>query len=243
MPRKRGKSTRKGSRTPASGSDASFLLQFQGLSMSGNPAFTASNPEDVRRRRFGALITQTPPRTISNQIFWFKHQSQATVTTSLTAITETNLTFSLTTLPSAQVGAISLLFDQYCIHSVCVSVSNAGGATGATFLGEPVQVITAIDYDSTANLGSIPLLQSYESSLTSTLPAGYNAVRTFQPCVATAMWNTSANVIGGVGRYWIDSAYQTIAHYGFRAIANNTPSAVVALDYTYSLIIGVRNSI
>lgn len=129
-----------------------------------------------------------------------------------------------------------LLFDQYYLHSVVLSIANTVAPGGTATLP---QVFTAIDFDSSAVLGSIAKISGYNTCNVATLGSGDSVTRYVEPCNATYVGPT---VAAGVTRTWVDSAYNNVPFYATRSILNTT-TAVVQLDYTYTLLWAFRNSI
>jgi len=200
---------------------------------------TTSFPsEDLVFRRQNMNIVQTPPRQMSNQIFWTKFKADTQITVSSTAISENNYAFTA----SFFTGSTTFLssFDQYCIHSVVVTISsNANVST-------PFRVWTAIDYDSVGAIG-LAAIQNYSTCAFASVAGGGDSSheRLLYPCVAPQVTNSSnLPVPGGVGRMWLDSAFPTVNHYGIRTIIEPWVSTgASAVEVTFTGIFGFRNGI
>jgi len=197
---------------------------------------TTSFPkEDLIFRRQNFNIVQTPPRKLSNQIYWsqFKYDQQFSV--SSTGITENNLYFTASLFST--VTNFLAAFDQYCIHSVVVTFSSNNQLTS------PIRLWTAIDYDSTTNFGSILGIQGLSTCAFHSIAAETSGERLLYPCTAPQVTSAALPVPGGIARAWVDSAYPSVNHYGLRTISQATISTVSSgLEVTYTAILGFRNS-
>jgi hypothetical protein len=127
------------------------------------------------------------------------------------AIVETNYGVTLAQLP--QSSSWIALFDQFCIVQMSITFESlywSGDTTAPTVLH------TAIDFDNTTNLGSIPALDSFASSQRDILGVGKVVTRSCRPCIKGRSQGTD-NV--EVQRSWLDCGTATsIAHFGFRSI-------------------------
>jgi len=197
---------------------------------------------DFGRRMPSWLLSQTPPRSLRNQLFWIQGKVQSTHTISNSVPTEVNLSFQFADLTTL-VG-LAPFFDQYCIYCVTVNVSpdfEGAGSTLYTF----GSVCTAIDYDNTSTLsGGFNALLGFSSAVVCELASGQSLQRYLKPCVAPALYNASAAFSGyGVSRMWIDSATTSVPHYGFRAIYVSNTVSGLSVTYDINYVIGLRNNI
>lgn len=199
---------------------------------------TTSFPnQDLVFRRQNFNIVQNPPRQLSNQIWWGQFKYDTQFNASSTGISENNVWFQASTF-SAVTNFLSC-FDQYCIHSVVVTLSSTSVVT------VPMRVWTAIDYDSVAALGSKLGIQGFGTCAFHSIAGdgSTSAERLLYPCVAPQLTNSSSlPVPAGVARAWVDSAYPTIQHFGFRSIIDTYYNSSAALEVTYTAIFGFRNS-
>jgi hypothetical protein len=205
------------------------------MGMAGSSAQDHFISDDLRLRPPSGVFRASIPRDINNQIVWQRGSYQQVITTSTTAITEQN--FAPTVQFCPQYANWLSLFDQYFLHSFVVTIANNSpeGGTAAC-----PQVFTAIDFDSSANLGSLATISGYGTCNISTLAAGCSVTRYVQPCNAADLSNVAAI---GATRTWVDSSTTAILFYGFRSIVNNTASATVQLDYTVTSYWCFRNTI
>lgn len=195
---------------------------------------------DYTRRQPSFQIIQTPPKNFREQIHWVRGSTQAVVTISNSVPTEANYTFTLGGL--TDLAGLSGFFDQYCIYSVSVSVSPNFEGAGSTLYSFGT-CFTAIDYDNVTSLGSAAAIQAYNSCVTFEMSPGQSVQRYYKPCVAPAIYNTSAAFSGyGVARCWIDSAETGVPHYGFRSffISNTVSGLSCTLDF--DVVVGFRNN-
>jgi len=194
---------------------------------------------DVMLRRQNFNIVQTPPRQLSNQIFWAQLSTDDMISLSSIAVTESNVAFT----PSTFNGFTGLagVFDQYCLYAV--SITFATLTVESSF--PAIQCYTAIDYDSTTNIGKNALEAFSSFNYTSLGPGGQDSlVRFVKPCIAPQVTSSNLPVPGGIGRAWFDSAYPSVSHYGLRNIFDvYTASVTNAVHRVYTGVFGFRNNI
>jgi len=176
---------------------------------SGDLAVEPINPNIVPRSFPSTMNVKVPKR--------FRYTT-ATITTSTSVVTESNYVFALNNFPNYT--NYTNEYDQYVIWSVEASIewSVPPGGTAATG-----QVHSAIDFDNTAALGTIQLLEDYATHKVQNLKPGSVTRRMCKPCVSTSTGSAS---LGGVARQWIDSAYPAVSHYGLRFIISATGQAL-----------------
>jgi hypothetical protein len=196
-----------------------------------------SNPADYGRRPPNLMITQSPPRNLRNQIYWFQKTItlKNAISISSSTVTEVNFSFLFTDIP--EYTTLYTLFDLFCLHSVIVhiAVDTNTISTGASF----GRLTTAIDYDNVANIASEPAIQEFSSAQTVDLSANLTIERMVMPCVDPYLFGAYYSS----QRMWVDSASYGVQHYGFRSLwAQNAFSGLTA-DYVCTYIFGFRNSI
>lgn len=196
--------------------------------------------EDLNRRYRAWILSQSPPRVLSNQIFWIQGKRQSTQVISTTAPTEYNLAFYLTDV--VDISGLAGYFDQYCIYSVVVNLSFNYSGTTPSGLGT---CFTAIDFDNIGNLGSSDALESYESCLSSKVLADQSIQRLIHPCVAQALYTTAGPAFAGfaVSRSWIDSANTSIPHYGYRSFFISNVGTTLTALFDVNYVFGFRNNL
>jgi len=200
---------------------------------------TTSFPaEDLVFRRQNMNIVQTPPRQMSNQIFWTKFKQDGQINVSNISVSENNYDFMASGIPG--VANFLACFDQYCIHSVVATFSSNANVT------TPFRLWTAIDYDSVSSIGKAGIL-AFSNCAFSSLAGGGDSSheRLLFPCVAPQVTGTSSlPQAGGVGRMWLDSAYPNIIHYGLRSVVDTWVNvSTLAIEVTYTAVFGFRNGI
>lgn len=204
--------------------------------MAGSSATDQLVRADFSLRPVSAEYRATPPKSLVSRITWVRSSTQQVVTTSTTAITEQNIAPTVAFgLP--QYAAWLSVFDQYYLDQFTVTIANNSpeGGTAAC-----PQVFTAIDFDSSANLGSLASISNFSNCVVSTIAPGNSVTRVIRPCVSPTIGTING---AGVGRMWVDSSYNNVLFYAFRSIVNNTVAASVQLDYTLSYVWAFRNSI
>lgn len=190
---------------------------------------------DYTRRVPSFNIVQTPPRNLSNQIYWAQFSADNQLTVSSLVVSENNIAFTLGMFDSTLVKG----FDQYCIYSVTASWFYCLEPTGVI-----VRIYTALDYDSVAAIGKVAL-QAYSTYEAAMLSGNTSLIRYVKPCIAPTVSNTTPlDQSALVTRQWIDSAYPSIPHYGIRCILDLVGTTQVsAVEVSYTAIIGYRNNI
>jgi hypothetical protein len=194
---------------------------------------------DTLRKRQNFNIVQRPPKQLSNQIFWCELSTDDLISLSNIATTEANVIFAMSSFPGFANAAA--FFDQYCIYCVTITLSTL--LVEASF--GAVQCYTAFDYDSAANIGKAAI-QGYGSyNFTSLAPGGQSSlVRLLKPCIAPQVTSSNVPVPGGVSRQWLDVAYPSVQHYGFRNIFDTYSASVTnAVHRNYTAIVGLRNNV
>jgi hypothetical protein len=193
--------------------------------------------EDYFRRRSNWQLTQSPPRVISNQIYWIQAKTESTTTISSSGDTEANFVFKFNEL--TDIVGVADFFDQYCIYSVLINLMIDEGAIGVRGV-----VVTALDFDSVTSLGSLPAIEAYESAVTTKVVAGQSIQRLLHPTALMA-------VIGGSGtfnnsaisRSWISSLNTDTQHFGYRSyFSGNTVTTALAI-FSFTFVIGLRNNV
>jgi hypothetical protein len=231
MPNKNGK--RKGKRNKNSSAKSAANLADLGMSVRDADHLIKS---DLTLKPLSADYKSKPPRNIGNQIYYVRQTFNSAITTSTTTFVENNLSWSLTGALT-QYAQYAVIFDQAFLHSASVTVTNAEppGATATL----PI-VYTAIDFDSTTNLGSINTLVGYSTCNASTLAPGQSVTRFVYPCNKPAVGATAGT---GVGRVWLDTtAGAAVPFNGIRLIVAST-TASIPIDAIQELTWAFRNTI
>jgi hypothetical protein len=195
-------------------------------------------PDDIRRRPANMTANQVPPYTLRNQIYWVQQSRHTTITGTGSSPVETNFQFALSDLIDA--SNLTALFDQYYLHSV-LAIFTFEALNEATLAVIPT-LYTAIDYDSANSISTVAAIEQYQSVLMSVCDRQQSVQRYVRPCIASAAYNTSTNLVAaGVTRQWLDCDYSNILHFGIRSMVvalANTSTINVELVYTF----GFRNT-
>lgn len=229
----------KNRRKPASGSNSSNTDAL--ILASHKPTGSSSNVvrSDLILRRQNFNVVQRPPKQLGNQIFWCEMSTDNLLNVSLIGPTEFNTTVSASAF--VPFTAAASFFDQYCIYAITVTITSM--LVEVTY--PALQVYTAIDYDSVSNIGKSGI-QGYTSmNYTSLAPGGVNSITRFiKPCISSQITNTSnLPVPAGVQRAWLDVAYPSIPHYGFRSLTDTFVANVTgAMHVTFTAVMGFRNN-
>jgi len=228
--------SRRGTRNSSKSVDREITSSSQvaGKGMTLAPAL------DYTRRQPSFQLVQTPPRNFMDQIHWVRGKVQSTITVSNTAPTESNYTITLSGL--VDLVGLASYFDQYCIYSLTANISPSFEGAGSTLYTFGT-CFTAIDYDNVTPLGSVSAIEAYNSCVVFEMSAGQSIQRFLKPCVAPALYNSSAAFSGyGVARTWIDSASTGVPHYGFRTFFISNTVSGLSCTVDLDVVVGFRNN-
>lgn len=215
--------------------DASISRQ----SRPGTLTNTVTRPADLCQRPPSNLLTQRPPKNVSEKIHWLRTGAYTASGLSISNSVETDGAFSFQLSQLSGYSSLTSLFDQFCIYSVnaCVRI-NYNGTTNFA-MGE---VVTAIDYDN-AVTSTFSQLQNYGNSQTLAVVPGMTIQRFIKPCCAEALYSGSAFTNYGVMRCWVDCASPSTAFYGFKICFQNNAITGLTYDFWYDAILGFRDNI
>lgn len=136
------------------------------------------------------------------RIAWDVVKIVSTINVSTSSIVETNFVFQLAQNPQASSWAS--LFDQYAIPQASVSFQSLlppGSVTNGA------EMVTALDFDSNANLGSLNAVGDYSTAEACYMGQGATVLRSVQPCLKVAT-STSGSLAPTLTSYeWVDSAF------------------------------------
>jgi hypothetical protein len=197
---------------------------------------------DLKSKPQNFNIVQRPPRNFFTQTFWAQLSSADNiVVSSQSAVVESNVSPQANGFPGF--AAFAAAFDQYCIYSCVMTVAYIQENSAVTSSVQNVIVHTAIDYDNVSNIG-LAALQGYSTYSETQVAPNTSLVRFCKPCISSSQYTTSSTAQpSGVVRQWIDAAYNTIAHFGFRLITGITPVSTVSLNLSFTAVFGFRNGI
>jgi len=235
MPAKHNKSKHGGKKGGQSGPKRLFAAAVA-MGMAGTSAADHFIRSDLSMRPVPGMFKASIPKNMSNQIVWQRTSYQQYLTLSTSTSTEQNFAPTISGGFCQQYASWCVLFDQYFLHSFTVTLANNAGEGS---LGTLPQVYTAIDYDSSANLGSIGAISAYGSCNVTTLAPGASVTRFVQPCNASYLAATAGS---GVARQWVDSSVTSILFYGIRTITAQV-TVVSQLDITATLNWCFRNTV
>jgi len=163
------------------------------------------------------------PRAVTNQIVWDVVSFDTILTASgAGSVVENNFSFTLSNHPQAP--SWQALFDQWCIPQVSVTYQSQL-APGSTT--NPCVLYTALDFDSTANLGSVSSIEDFSTCVTAVMDPRVNIIRSVHPCNKSTLQTVAATSNGGVQRNWVDSAVPTTQWFGIRTITAGGTSAMI----------------
>jgi hypothetical protein len=213
--------------------------------MSSSTANTIRVPQDTRRGTPSWNIIETPPRNFMRQIVWLSEEVGLVHNLSPSgAVVETNLGPLLSTFAAS--ANIAALYDQYCIYAIKARfvLDQAGQTAGSAF---PYgRIHSAIDLDSTGNLGTESAIQRYSTVQSAELTVGMSYERYCKPCVAlvTGASNSASNTGIAMTRAWLNSVLTAVPHFGIRFLTVGNQNVTTNTGIIYlSAVIGVRNNV
>jgi len=236
MPRRSKRKGKGGARNPV----ANDVVTVN-ISRNASAVLTQFPKDDYQRRQRNWLLTETPPKSISNQIVWIRGTAAlaASLGISNSAPFESNYSFNFANL--TDLSGLTGYFDQYCIYSVVVTISCNYIASNTNSRGFGT-LTTAIDYDNVNNVGSLAQVQAFESAMTTELTTGTSHQRLIKPTVAPALYSGGSFTNFGISRMWVDGSNNTTPHYGLRTFFVNNGVAGLVVDINAVLTVGLRNN-
>jgi hypothetical protein len=199
-----------------------------------------SVPADFKNNIRNWALRQDPPRNFMRAVHWIQSSIRGSFSTNTTGTpVESNLSFSLNQNLNDYTN-YAAIFDQYCIHSAIVRVTPQLSTGGSNQVYG--RIITALDYDNVANLGSEATLLQYNSAVESELIIGRSMERLVRPAMAPATWSGGAFSGYGVSRMWLNSTSTGVPHYGIRVMVSGA-SNQIAVDYIVTVMFGFRNNL
>jgi hypothetical protein len=196
---------------------------------------------DVNVRRQNMNIVQRPPKSLFDQIFWTNLSLETILTSSASAITESNIAFGIGSFPDY--SSYLQTFDQYCLYSCVISFAYLQENSAVTSSVQNVVVHTAIDYDNITTIG-LTALQGFQTYSATQLSPGTSLVRYVKPCIAVSQGGGSSSpALSGVARQWINSSFNAVTHFGLRCILGITNVSTVSLTFNVTGTLGFRNGI
>jgi len=186
-------------------------------------------------------IVQSPPKNMFTQTYWTQlNSSDSIVVSSQSAVVESNVAPAANGFPGA--NNFLACFDQYCIYSCIMSISYIQENSAVTSSVQNVVLHTALDYDNVANIG-LPALTGYSTYTECLLAPNTSHLRFIKPTISSAQYASTSSQPAGVQRAWVDAAYNTVNHYGFRLITGITPVSTVSMNVSFTAVFGFRNGI
>lgn len=193
-----------------------------------NRADLAVRPPDNRN------VPSSVPRSIQSQIVWDVVKLATSVTTSITAVVETNFNMSLVQHP--QSGQWVALFDQWTIPMASMSIYSQ---TPPGFVSTPAMLYTALDFDNASNLTTIAAISDFSTCAVNELSPSMKLVRSIKPC---CKGNISSATSAACERLWIDTSQPSVPFFGFRSIAGIS-TAATAFTVEITIYFAFRNQV
>jgi hypothetical protein len=211
------------------------------MAMVGSSQTDHIHSQDFLRKPPSNTFHATPPRALSEQIYFVKMLFSDQVTTNTTTIVENNLSFTYASTNSP--GTLITWFDQYFLAEAWMTIANNSNniQTGVTVTLP--QVYTALDWDNTTNLNSVTTLAQFNSCECDVLGPGNSLTRYIQPASVVNVGVSAGGGNSATSRLWSDCANPNVVFNGFRCIVQNTPAAALSLDRTTTLIWAFRTAV
>jgi hypothetical protein len=181
-------------------------------------------------------VPRSIPRSVGSAVTWDIVKIDSLITSSGSGLVETNFSFTITQNP--QYASWFTLFDQYSIPMATVEFDSL---TPTSQSYASVRIYTALDFDNTGAISTVPAIEEYDSCEVLTLAPEKRLMRSVRPsCKGTvsAGGGGSPEVTGPV---WCDSGVNNVYFYGIRSIANFYNAGSIAV--TQTLYMCFRNHI
>lgn len=194
----------------------------RGPSKTGPHSFSPMNGADLKVRPPVGRVPSSVPRAVSNQIVWDVVSYDNNLTASASgAVVENNFNFALSYHPQA--ASWAALFDQWCIPQASVTYQSQLSPGSTT---NPCVLYTALDFDSTNNLGQVTAIEDFSTCETAVMNPQTSVIRSIHPCNKATIQTTAGTALSGVQRNWCDSAQPTSFWVGIRTITAGGSSAM-----------------
>jgi len=187
------------------------------------------NQSDLRVKPLSLTnVPKSIPRNVTSQVVWDVVKLDGAITSSNTALVETNFSYALSNHP--QVSSWTSLFDQWALPFFSVEFDSK---IPPGFQYTPPTLYTALDFDSGSNIGTISALEDYGSCEAVAMEPGFRVLRSVRPsCKGVVGSGTGSPQAVLSGPVWCDSSYTNIPHYGIRSILGQSTAAVVGTTVT-----------
>jgi hypothetical protein len=175
------------------------------------------------------------PRNLQKQVVWDVIKINAQVNFPTTGgLAEFNSSFALSSHP--QVTNWQALYDQFSIPQASVEFDSLlpPGSTA-----NPGILYIALDFDSTASVGSIAAIEDFSTCEVVPMTAQMRHLRSVHPTVRSTT-SSGNNLINK--SMWIDTAAPTTLFFGIRALVNQIPTAYT-INVTTTIWFCFRNQI
>lgn len=206
-------------------------------SMTAARADTNFDRNDLKVRPPTSIITQRPPKCLSNQIFWLRRGTQAPFVAPASPVPGIfTKSFFLSDVYNAT--ELAKVFDQYCIYAV-ICTFNCGQSTITA--GNLGTITTVIDFSDISPLSSQSEAKAYSTAITEALSQGKGVTRYIEPCLSQSVYQATLTFGFGPARSWIDINSPSIPHFGLKAIVTDNVASM-ALNLSTEYVIGFRSS-
>jgi len=222
-------------------SNAGSAPKTHQLVRSGGKGRRGAGPGGPVKRRDVAIKPLKPgnvptvPRNIPNKIVWDVVKSRQQIVTSITVLTENNFSWSFNSNP--QQSSWAALYDQWTIPQASVTFYSLEAPAST---GNIAELHTALDFDNATALGSLALIDDFNSSQVDVLVFNKRVTRSVRPCCKPTIFGV-ANA--GVQQSWIDSAAPTVQFFGIRSIFGVGAVTAVPITVEWTIWFAFRNAI
>jgi len=176
------------------------------------------------------------PPSLGSQIVFDRSMTRDTYNTSVSNITELNMSWSLNNHP--EVSSWKVLFDQYTLVEASVTWFSQEGTGSSSSI---VELHTALDFDSHGALGSLAAIDDFGTAQVDFVVLSKRVTRSVRPCTMADVASVSSLA---PTRVWMDCASSTAATWnGIRSIIATSQNAAVPITYVTTLVWAFKNQI
>lgn len=187
-------------------------------------------------------LTNVPkriPRNIQSQIVWDVVKLDLSDLSFTTTVVENNVQVTMGSNPQASQWVA--IFDQYAIpYFTLISRSRQGPGNAVA----PGMIYTALDFDSSGNIGTVANIQDFSSCEEQMMVSGSVVMRSVRPSCKGNVGSTGGTKTAAVdGPVWLDSGATDIPHFGIRSMLGPIIGASYGVQQEVVIYYCFRNTI
>jgi len=208
------------------------------------PMFAPLSNKQVQQTDWSLLSGRWPhmndPHLDNTTYNFIETDTQVGLLNTSTSISQAFGTYSaLNGVPNA--SNYAALFDQYRIVQVEIWIVPQIGGSGGILLNAGTLLKTVVDYDNTTTTATQAYFDDFANCHTTGIQSGH--YRRYTPHVATAAYSGAFTSFSNVPAPWIDTASNSVQHYGLKIYSDATPLGAISVDVITRYHLQFRNKI